>query len=147
MTALANDSQKREKTIVTRNRHKSHKIKVREGGRALHEMSVCESVIQILNREAERHQFTRVKTVRIELGARSGVTPEAIDFCFRRMTKGTLADGARLELLREPLVAWCMNCGDLVSIKERYDACPQCRSYELQIGGTDTLRVTALEVE
>jgi hydrogenase nickel incorporation protein HypA/HybF len=113
----------------------------------LHEMSVCENVIRILNREAERHQFTRVKTVRIEMGARSCVAPEAMDFCFRAMTKGTLADGARLELLREPLVAWCMNCGDVVSIKERYDGCPQCASYELQISGSDTLRVKTLEVE
>lgn len=113
----------------------------------MHEMSVCESVIRILNREAERHHFTRIKTVRIEMGARSCVTLEAMDFCFRVIAKGTVADGARLELLREPLVAWCLNCGDLVSIKERYDACPQCGSYELQINGTDTLRVKNLEVE
>jgi hydrogenase nickel incorporation protein HypA/HybF len=113
----------------------------------MHEMALCENVIRILNREAERHHFSRVKIVRIKLGARSCVAPEAMDFCFRAITKGTLADGARLELIREPLVAWCMNCGEAVSISERYDACPQCRSYELQISGTDTLRVTSLEVE
>ena len=113
----------------------------------MHEMSLCESVISILNREAKRHHFTRVKTVRIEIGARSCVAPEAMDFCFRAITRGTLADGARLELLREPPVAYCMGCGETVSIQERYDACPQCGSYELHISGTDTLRVKNLEVE
>jgi hydrogenase nickel incorporation protein HypA/HybF len=120
---------------------------MRKGRFYVHEMSLCESVIRILNREAEQHHFTRVKIVRIEVGARSCVAPEAMDFCFRAMTRGTLADGARLELLREPPLAWCMNCGCSVSIEERDDACPQCGSYELQISGSDTLRVKNLEVE
>lgn len=113
----------------------------------MHELSLCESVIRILNREAERHRFARVKLVQIEVGARSCVAPEAMDFCFKAITKGTVADGARLELLRELPVAWCMNCSDSVSIKERYDACPQCGSYELHISGSDTLRIKNLEVE
>jgi hydrogenase nickel incorporation protein HypA/HybF len=40
-----------------------------------------------------------------------------------------------------------MACGETVSLNERYDRCPQCGTYELQITGGDELRVNELEVE
>lgn len=113
----------------------------------MHEMSLCESVIRILHREAERHQFSSVRTVWIELGARSCVAPEAMDFCFKVVAKGTLAEGARIEMLREPLSGWCLNCGEPVPAPDGSDGCPRCGSHAVQICGSDTLRITNLEVE
>lgn len=112
----------------------------------MHEMALCENVIRILGREAQVHHFRRVKTVRLQIGARACVAPEAMDFCFKAVSKGTLAEGARLELIREPGAAWCMNCGETVTVAERYDPCPQCGSYELQLTGGDGLLVKDLEV-
>ncbi|TVR81810.1 MAG: hydrogenase maturation nickel metallochaperone HypA [Rhodospirillales bacterium] len=113
----------------------------------MHELALCESVMRILYQEADRHHFTRIKTVRLQLGALSCVAPEAIDFCFKAVSKGTMAEGARLELLREPGAAWCAACGETVTIKERYDPCPSCGSYELHVSRGDELRVKDLEVE
>ena len=113
----------------------------------MHEMSLCQSVVRILQSEARQRNFRRVKTVRLQIGALSCVMPEAMDFCFKAVTAGTLADSARLELVRLPGAAWCMSCGETVEIRERYDACPQCGGYELQVTGGDELRVTELEVE
>lgn len=113
----------------------------------MHEMSLCESVIRILDREAERHRFTSVKTVWIEVGARSCIAPEAMDFCFKTIAKGTLAEGARIEMRREPQSAWCLDCGRSVAMAEDKDGCPRCGSYAVQICGSDTLRITDLEVE
>lgn len=113
----------------------------------MHEMSLCESVIRILQREAKRQKFTRVNTVCLRIGALSCVAPEAMDFCFRAVSRGTLAEGARLELDRVPGKAWCMNCGETVTIRERYDGCPQCGSHELQVTGGDEIRITELEVQ
>lgn len=113
----------------------------------MHEMSLCESVVRILRKEARHRNFRRVKTVRLQVGALSCVMPEAMDFCFRAVTAGTLAENARLELERLPGAAWCMNCGETVEVRERYEACPQCGGYELQVTSGDELRITELEVE
>lgn len=113
----------------------------------MHEMSLCESLLGILETQAKEQRFSRVKTVRVQMGAMSCAAPEAMDFCFRVVTRGTLAHGARLELVREPGAAWCMVCGDTVAINERYDACPQCGGYELQVTGGDELKLKDLEVE
>lgn len=113
----------------------------------MHEMSLCESVIRILHREAERHRFVSVKTVWIEVGARSCVAPEAMDFCFKAVAKGTLAEGARIEMLREWPVGWCLDCGEAVALADGSEDCPRCGSHAVQICGSDTLRITNLEVE
>lgn len=110
-------------------------------------MSLCEGIIRILEKEARSQGFARVKAVRLKVGAFSCASPEAMEFCFRAITRGTLADGAILEVERTPGKAWCMNCGETVTLAERYDSCPQCGTYELQVTGGDELRVTELEVD
>ncbi len=112
----------------------------------MHEMSLCESLVRILEREARAHNFRRVTVVYLEIGAFSCAAPSALEFCFKAVTRGTLAENAHLEIVRNQGQAWCMNCGETVQIRERYDPCPQCGGYELQITGGDELRVRELEV-
>lgn len=112
----------------------------------MHEMSLCEGIIRIIEAESRARGFQRVNTVRIVIGAFSCAAPEALEFCFRTITRGTIADGAILDMVRLPGKAWCMNCGETVALTERYECCPQCGTYELQVTGGDELRVTELEV-
>lgn len=112
----------------------------------MHELALCQSVVGVLRKEAKAKNFSRVTVVRLHIGALSCASPEAMEFCFKAVTKGTLAEGAQLDLVRTPGQAWCMNCGETVSIGERYDPCPQCRTYELQVTGGDEMRVHELEV-
>lgn len=113
----------------------------------MHELSLCESMLRILRSEAAARDIARIRVVSVELGAFCCVSPEALDFCFQVMSRGTVADGARLELVKLAGQAWCMNCGETVTISERYDCCPQCGSYELQVSGGQELRIKELEVD
>jgi hydrogenase nickel incorporation protein HypA/HybF len=113
----------------------------------MHEMSLCESVLQVIQEHAERHGFSRVKTVWLEIGGLAGVEPEAMRFSFDAVTRDTLADHARLEIIEAPGEAWCMQCAKTVLVKQRFDACPDCGSYQLQVTGGDEMRIKELEVE
>jgi hydrogenase nickel incorporation protein HypA/HybF len=113
----------------------------------MHEMSLCEGVLQIIEEHAVSQGFKRVKTVWLEIGALSGVEPEAMRFGFDVVMKGTLADGAVLEIIHLPGTAWCMQCGKSVAVKARFDACPDCGSYQLQVTEGDEMRIKELEVE
>jgi len=113
----------------------------------MHEMSLCEGVLQLLEAHAEKEGFRRVRVVRLEIGALAGVEPEAMRFGFDVVMKGTLADGARLEIIELPGRAWCLCCGESVEIGQRFDPCPKCGGYQLQITGGEELRVKELEVE
>jgi len=112
----------------------------------MHEMALCEGVLQLLSEEAARQRFERVKTVWIEIGALSHVEPEALRFCFDVVTDGTLAHGARLEILRPDGKAWCIDCCASVALRARGEPCPTCGGYKLQVTDGDQMTVKELEV-
>ncbi|OQX13146.1 MAG: hydrogenase maturation nickel metallochaperone HypA [Thiothrix lacustris] len=112
----------------------------------MHEMSLCESVLQVLETEAQRQQFSRINTVWLEIGVMSGVEIEAMRFCFDVIVRNTLANGATLKIIEVPAEAWCLECAQTVSIQQRYDACPHCGSFQLQVIRGEEIRIKELEV-
>ena len=113
----------------------------------MHEMSLCEGVLRILEDHAAKQGFARVRTVWLEIGQLAGVEVEAMRFCFDAVTKDTLADGARLEIIELPGQAWCLQCSRQVAVTQRFDACPHCGGFQLQVTGGEELRIKELEVD
>ena len=112
----------------------------------MHEMSLAEGVLGVLEDSARRQGFRAVKTVWLEIGRLAAVEPDALRFSFDVVKRGTLADGARLQIIDVPGQAWCMKCGDTVAVDERGAACPTCGGYQLQIAAGADMRVKELEV-
>lgn len=113
----------------------------------MHEMSLADGVLQVIEESAKTNGFTRVKTVWLEIGALAGVEVEAMRFCFDAVVKDTLADGTRLEIIETAGQGWCLECGKTVAIQQRYDACPLCDGYQVEPTGGLELKVKELEVE
>ena len=113
----------------------------------MHEMSLCEGILQILEEQARSQDFRQVKTVCLEIGALAGVEAEAMRFSFEVVSRGTLADGARLEIRELPGEAWCMQCAAPVAVARRYDSCPRCGGHQLQVTGGEEMRIKELEVD
>lgn len=113
----------------------------------MHEMAIAESILTAIEEQARIQDYSRVKSVRLEIGPLSGVETEALRFCFDVVIKGTLADGAGLQIDSDPAQAWCMSCAKSVTIAQRYDPCPDCGGHQLQITSGTELRIKELEVE
>lgn len=113
----------------------------------MHEMSLAEGMLQVIEDSARSIGFTQVKTVWLEIGELSGVEVEAMRFCFDAMVKGTLADGARLEIVATEGQGRCLTCGETVAIQLRYDPCPLCGGYPVEPTGGLEMKVKELEVE
>ncbi len=113
----------------------------------MHEMSLAESVLQIIEESARTQNFQRVRTVVLEIGALSAVEPDAMRFCFDAVTRGSMAEGALLEIIEMPGEGRCMACGMAVAMQEQYGLCPECGSPRLQIVAGNQMRVKDLEVE
>jgi len=112
----------------------------------MHEMSLCESILDILKDQAAKDRFTCVKRVAIDIGPLSCVEPEALKFGFDVVTKGSLADGAVLEITRPQAEALCLACFKTVPVKARFDICPECGSEALQVVSGEDLKIRELEV-
>lgn len=112
----------------------------------MHEMSICESIRTTLEEQARLQDFSSVDVVRLEIGPLSGVEIEALKFGFDVVMRGSLAEAAKLEIIETQAVAWCMQCGKNVTIEARYDACPDCGSFQLQVTAGEEMRIKELEV-
>jgi len=112
----------------------------------MHEMSLAEGVLQIVEDAARSQGFSRVTAVRLEIGRLSSVEPEALRFCFDVVVHGSLAEGARLEIVDTPGTGWCLQCSETVPVNALYDPCPRCGSSQVQPTGGTEMRVRDLEV-
>ena len=113
----------------------------------MHEMSLTEGVIGIVEEEARRRGITRVRAVVLEIGALACAEPEAMRFCFDVVSRGTPAEGARLEIVLVPGAGWCFDCERPVALAERFSPCPECGRFRVQMTSGDELRVRDMEVE
>jgi hydrogenase nickel incorporation protein HypA/HybF len=113
----------------------------------MHEMSLAEGVLQLIEDARGRQPFGRVLAVHLEVGALAGVEPEAMRFCFDAVTRGSVAEGARLEIVQAPGTGCCLGCGERVAMVQLYGDCPRCGSAQVQVTGGTELRVSELEVE
>lgn len=55
----------------------------------MHELSLCQSAVEIIQRQAEQHDVKRVTAVWLEIGALSCVEESAVRFSFEIVCHGT----------------------------------------------------------
>jgi len=113
----------------------------------MHELSLCEGIMQIIEQQARSQKFTKVNKVVLDVGVLSGVEISALEFSFEVVMQGTVAQNAQLIINHIKAQASCMQCSETFTINQRYDACPQCGSFELQISSGDEMKVKELEVD
>ena len=110
----------------------------------MHEMSIAESVLGIVEESARREGLRRVREVRLEIGRLAAVETEALRFCFEAVVRGTVAEGAVLAIDETPGSAWCFGCSTTVPVAARGELCPLCGGARLQVNGGTDMRVKDL---
>ena len=111
----------------------------------MHEMSLAEAMLELIEEAARADEFSRVTTVWLEIGTLAGVELDAMRFCFDAVTQGSVAEGARLEIVVIPGAGQCRQCSASVALNEVFDACPQCGAFQVQVTGGFEMRVKEIE--
>jgi hydrogenase nickel incorporation protein HypA/HybF len=109
----------------------------------VHEMSITQSIVEICESNAGGRQ---VLSVALEIGELSNIVPESVEFCFEACSKGTLLDGARLDIDRIAGRGRCLECSQEFPVQSYYEPCPACSGYQVEILAGEELRVKELEV-
>lgn len=113
----------------------------------MHELSLCQSAVEIIQQQAEQHGVARVTGVWLEIGALSCVEERAVRFSFDIARQGTLAQGCELHIDYRPAQAWCWDCSQVVEILRHDAQCPHCHGDRLRVDTGDSLKVKSIEVE
>ena len=118
------------------------------GSKAMHELSLVNSLLDIVDDYARREAFSRVTSLHLSMGRLSCVDRQSLRFAFEVQAQGTKAEGARLDLDVLPAVIYCFACGSETQ-QDRFDAlCPKCASNQVSLtGGTEELQLIDMDVE
>ncbi len=113
----------------------------------MHELSIAESVLDIVRQYVPGEKAGAVKSVKMKVGTLAGVVTDSLEFCFNAIIQGTPLQGAALEIERIPLVLECHNCG----LSSEHDVgsflCPGCGSGSVAVKSGQELQVTEIELE
>ena len=107
----------------------------------MHELSIAEGIIEIVERTAKSNNVNRVKSVRIAVGELAGVDIDCLRFAWQSVTQQGCAQNAQLIIERPPGKAWYMDCAQTVSLKRYGGACPICGGFHLTATGGTELKV------
>jgi hydrogenase nickel incorporation protein HypA/HybF len=114
----------------------------------MHELSVTQSVLDIVLRHARQSNARRVLGINLVIGDLTGFVDESIQFYFDFMAKDSLAEGAQLNFERVPARVKCQTCGaEYMPPDSRLWACPECEALGGKIISGREFSVASIEIE
>ncbi len=111
----------------------------------MHEVSLMMSIMDIVLKTAEEEQAKSVSRISLEVGAKSGVVVDALEFAFDMVSRETIAENAVLDIEYVPLKGECLSCGCLFESKE-FLICSKCGNFARAISGQE-LNIKSIEVK
>lgn len=95
----------------------------------MHELPVTESILKIVLKHADKNNVRQVMAIHLRIGKLSDLEDDWIQRYFDYLSKGTVAQGAKLIIERTPIILQCNSCkasyeGDIATIGDA--ACPAC---------------------
>lgn len=124
--------------------HASH---VWTGRLIVHELSIAENILNISLQEAKKHGASKVRSIKIKMGVLKELLPECINYYFKIISRGSMAEDAVIEIEKLPMVVRCKVCGSSSKIEFKNFRCPACQSQNLDIIQGNEFYIESLEVD
>ncbi len=113
----------------------------------MHELVIVEGILNAVVPAAREHNAERILAIRLKIGELSGVVPSCIHEYFAVAAKGTIAEGARIEIEKIPVRIRCRSCGYAGELPKRRYRCPACESADFRIESGREYYVDTIEAE
>lgn len=109
----------------------------------MHELSIAQSIVDIIEQHVPPHQRRNVRSVTVRVGDLAGVVPDSLAFSFTAVTAGTPIAHALLEIEHVPFVLHCNACLCDSTTEPGLALCPRCNAMDTTIlSGTELLVAT-----
>jgi hydrogenase nickel incorporation protein HypA/HybF len=95
----------------------------------MHELPVTESILKIVLKHAEQNSVRQVVSIQLQIGKLSDLEDEWIQRYFDYLSKGTVAEGAKLKIERMPIMMKCDACATSYEAEAKKLGelvCPSC---------------------
>jgi len=109
----------------------------------MHELSICRSIVDIVDRHAAGRT---VDIVRLQVGQLRQIVPETLVYCWSLINEDTAYAGTRLEVDQVPASIECGDCGQLTALDEPVLACSSCGCTRVTIVSGEEFLITSMDV-
>lgn len=97
----------------------------------MHELPITENILNVVCRHAASGNVTQVVSITLDIGQLSDIEDEWMQHYFDYLSKGTVAEGAKLKIHRIPIVLQCNTCETTFEIEKSMigkSTCPNCKA-------------------
>jgi len=115
----------------------------------MHEVSIIEGLIDIVEKQKEKHQFSKVLEIHIACGVYNCVSEENLEFCLKTVAQGTYLETAIIKVNRLPERWSCKQCHSEFhkETKSEDPCCSKCGSSNVVPLLNSEIYLDKLEVE
>ncbi|MDE3089918.1 MAG: hydrogenase maturation nickel metallochaperone HypA [Chloroflexota bacterium] len=113
----------------------------------MHEYGIAEEMLKVALDYAAKNHAARITAFNVEISAAADESEDALRFHLDTLVRGTPADGARIDIVRIPAVAKCLDCGNEFAWGSLEAACPRCSGTRLHPLPQDEFRLVSIDVE
>jgi hydrogenase nickel incorporation protein HypA/HybF len=113
----------------------------------VHEAGLALRVIEIAAERLAAVAHGPPRAVRVRVGLLAGVNPDALEFAFDCLARGTELATARLVVERVPVRARCDACGFTADVRDLVFRCARCGSERTVIVAGRELEVSGIETD
>ncbi|HEX9077834.1 MAG TPA: hydrogenase maturation nickel metallochaperone HypA [Anaerolineae bacterium] len=113
----------------------------------MHELGIAQEMIKVALEYAARNNATRITVFNIEISAAADESEDSLRFHFEHLTRGTIAEGAQIEITRVPVRAKCLACGNEFDWELPEAVCPRCASARIRAVLQDEFRLVSIDAE
>ena len=118
----------------------------------MHELSFTKNILGVAERYAKENGARKIKTIYLRLGILRDLQEDWVQRYFGYISKGTIAEGADIMVMVEPVVCACNVCDERfgVDLRELLDddlRCPNCEAHDYELVSGMEFVIQGIEVE
>jgi hydrogenase nickel incorporation protein HypA/HybF len=112
----------------------------------MHELSICLSLLDQVERIAREHGADRVERILLRIGPLSGVEAPLLANAYPLAAAGTIAEAATLEIESAPVRVHCTECGAETEAAPNRLLCGDCGGWHTRLVSGDEMLLANLEL-
>lgn len=113
----------------------------------MHELPVTQALLELVLERGAGANAARVTDIYVEIGQLSSYVDDSVQFYWDIISRGTMAERARLHFRRIPLELRCTICGEQFHPSGESFACPHCGSDAVMVAAGEAFCMVGLDVE
>lgn len=115
--------------------------------RLMHEMSIAMNIVEIVSTTVQKNHAKKVNSIDLEIGELAGILVDSLTFCFDAACKGTIAEGAVLNINEIKALGKCLDCDNEFPVEMYFAICSKCGGAAVDIIQGKELAIKSINVD